>query len=145
MRCHVLRSAVSTAKNAAFALLMLVAHARSAVASDFQALYSFCALKQCADGAGPYANPLLIAPSGTLYGTTSLGGSSGWGTVFAMIPDAKKASGYRHKLLYNFCSAGGNCDDGGYPATGVVRDAAGNLYGTTVNGGGHLKGEVFRV
>jgi uncharacterized repeat protein (TIGR03803 family) len=44
-------------------------------------LYAFCHRKNCADGAYPYG---LIAVKGTLYGTTSGGGTNGDGTVFAL-------------------------------------------------------------
>jgi uncharacterized repeat protein (TIGR03803 family) len=69
--------------------------------------------------------------SGILYGTTQAGGdpncgSVGCGTVFKLTPDGTKT------VLYTF--NGGN--DGAYPYAGLLRDQAGNLYGTTQNGGG---------
>ncbi|MGD0193164.1 MAG: choice-of-anchor tandem repeat GloVer-containing protein [Rhizomicrobium sp.] len=45
-------------------------------------LYSFCSQQNCTDGATPEAG--LVDVSGTLYGTTNGGGSSGHGTVFAL-------------------------------------------------------------
>jgi uncharacterized repeat protein (TIGR03803 family) len=46
-----------------------------------------------------------------------------------------------HKVLYSF--AGGN--DGNGPSDGVVADRAGNLYGTTQNGGTMNDGTVFEL
>lgn len=74
------------------------------------------------DGAYPDAG--LIEVKGTLYGTTSSGGSSGLGTVFSI-----SASGSQ-KVLYSF--AGGA--DGATPRAELI-DVKGTLYGTTVNGG----------
>jgi uncharacterized repeat protein (TIGR03803 family) len=115
-----------------------------ASASSFQVLYSFCAADQCADGSSPYTNPLIIGPTGTLYGTTQLGGDADWGTVFAMIPNGKKTS-YKYKRLYSFCSVGADCDDGFVPATGVISDTSGNLYGTTLYSSNGHKGQVFKL
>jgi len=84
-------------------------------------LYSFTG---GSDGGGPVAG-LLMDAAGNLYGTTAGGGSSGQGTVF-MIDTSNHES-----VLYSF--TGGS--DGGSPQASLVRDAAGNLYGTTSQGG----------
>jgi len=79
--------------------------------------------------------PLIRDASGNLYGTTLNGGAYGGacgsfpigcGIVFKMSPAGKE------KVLYRF--TGGT--DGANPEGGLVRDAAGNLYGTTTYGGG---------
>jgi uncharacterized repeat protein (TIGR03803 family) len=80
------------------------------------------------DGNGP-SSPLVFDKAGNLYGVTSDGGESGWGTVFELT---KKPDGvWARKTLYVF--KGGS--DGGYPGGSsngaLVLDAAGNLYGTT--------------
>jgi uncharacterized repeat protein (TIGR03803 family) len=49
------------------------------------------------------------------------------------------------KVLYSFCPPKSGCSDGKYPEAGLVRDAEGNLYGTTLNGGANGFGVVFRV
>ena len=95
-----------------------------------------------ADGAGPSAE-LLRDSVGNLYGTTAQGGhqsgacnlgNEGNGTcgvVFELIRCDSEPSGYEYKVLYRF--TGG--PDGGNPVSGLVRDASGNLYGTTLLGG----------
>jgi uncharacterized repeat protein (TIGR03803 family) len=86
------------------------------------------------DGANPY-DGVILGPKGTLYGTAVGGGTANNGVVFEI-----DASGNEH-VLYNF--SGGN--DGGGPLGGLVRDAAGNLYGTTSGGGTSGAGVVFKV
>jgi uncharacterized repeat protein (TIGR03803 family) len=44
-------------------------------------------------------------------------------------------------VLYNFTGGA----DGGYPVGGVIRDSAGNLYGTTLNNGKYNGGVVFKI
>jgi uncharacterized repeat protein (TIGR03803 family) len=94
-------------------------------------LYSF---RDNPDGANPLRS-LLRDSAGNLYGTTPLGGSSGSGAVFKLDTTGSET------VLYNF--SGGT--DGDQPQTGLVRDTAGNLYGTTVLGGGSNLGTVFKV
>ena len=71
---------------------------------------------------------LVMDNAGDLYGTTVQGGS-GSGTVFQLAPSA---SGWTHTVLYPFTGGA----DGAEPYKGVTLDAQGNLYGTTVAGGG---------
>jgi uncharacterized repeat protein (TIGR03803 family) len=67
--------------------------------------------------------------SGNLYGTTEVGGLYGWGIVYRL---KRKADGtWKEKILHNFK----NGKWGGFPGSGVVMDAAGNLFGTAVFGG----------
>jgi len=70
---------------------------------------------------------LVFGPAGRLYGN-SYGGDSDYGDVFKLTLGAKGR--WRQRVLYVFQ---GN-QDGAYPIGGVVRDTAGNLYGTTVAG-----------
>jgi uncharacterized repeat protein (TIGR03803 family) len=77
------------------------------------------------DGAHPGAS-LLRDAAGNLYGTTSVGGAHGNGVVFKLSPSGTET------VLYSF-TGGAN---GAFPEAALVRDAAGNLYGTTLNGGG---------
>jgi uncharacterized repeat protein (TIGR03803 family) len=90
-------------------------------------LHSF---KGLGDGTNTLA-PLIRDAAGNLYGTASGGGSfqgpcagSGCGTVFKLAPNGKL------KVLHTFTGA----SDGATPL-GLVRDAAGNLFGTASSGG----------
>ena len=100
-------------------------------ASKEKVLYSFTG---GTDGGDPAAG-LIFDKAGNLYGTTVVGGtgaacSGGCGTVFKLT---KNSSGkWTETVLYNF-QAG---SDGKNPYGGVTMDAEGNLYGTTVSGGG---------
>jgi uncharacterized repeat protein (TIGR03803 family) len=86
---------------------------------------------QCNGGQGywPYENAGFVAvdPSGNVYGTASLGGAYGYGTVFALAGGT-----FTFTDLHDF-EGGGN--DGLYPYGGVRLDSAGSLYGTTTGGG----------
>jgi len=89
-------------------------------------VYSFCSQQNCADGEAPYAG--LIDVKGTLYSTTSQGGTYGEGMVFSVNP----ATG-AETVVYSFCSQQ-NCSDGAEPDGGLI-DVKGTLYGTTLYGG----------
>jgi uncharacterized repeat protein (TIGR03803 family) len=89
-------------------------------------LYRFCSETSCADGQNPIAG-LVVDSTGTLYGTTFYGGAYGYGTVFKLNPTTGQET-----VLYSF--TGGN--DGEGPVGGVLMDRAGNLFGTTLHGGG---------
>jgi uncharacterized repeat protein (TIGR03803 family) len=80
------------------------------------------------DGGDP-ASQLIFDSSGNAYGTTVVGGSFTFGTVFKLTPHANGK--WTETVLHNF--QGGA--DGKYPYGGVTMDAKGNLYGTTVSGG----------
>jgi uncharacterized repeat protein (TIGR03803 family) len=93
------------------------------------------------EGGYPCQN-LIFDSAGNLYGTTNIGGANNYGTVFELTPGAGGA--WTETVLYSFRSLSGGAD--GYsPAGGVVRDAAGNLYGTTTAGGTHEAGTVFEL
>jgi uncharacterized repeat protein (TIGR03803 family) len=98
-------------------------------------LHSF---NSATDGAAPYGG-VIRDNKGNLYGTTSVGGSSGCsgagcGTVYELT------AGGTFTVLHTF---GGS--DGESPQDGLVRDKAGNLYGTTIQGGGSDDGVVFEI
>jgi uncharacterized repeat protein (TIGR03803 family) len=94
------------------------------------------------DGATPEPT-LIFDKSGDLYGTTLLGGAHGVGNVFELMPNA--GGSWKEEVLHQF--KGGS--DG--PWAGVIFDQAGNLYGTTLDGGnlsvcgGQGCGVVFKL
>jgi uncharacterized repeat protein (TIGR03803 family) len=95
---------------------------------DFTTLYSFCALYECTDGAGPTDG--LLDWKGVLYGTMSDGGSTNnEGTAFAF--DTKTGL---ETTVYTFCGDIG-CKDGGDPEGGLAR-IKGKIYGLAQYGGG---------
>lgn len=122
-----LRDSISTirlrAVTVALALVAVLAATPSAQAQLFKTLYSF---PGGAGGSNPTAG-LTPDGAGNFYGTTLFGGlgTSGWGVIFKM-----DAQGHV-TVLYSF--TGGT--DGAYPVGGLVRDAAGNLYGAASFGG----------
>jgi len=100
-------------------------------------LYSFTG---GADGAVPSQPPVFA--NGTLYGTTSGGGSAGLGTVFELTPPAETGGTWTENALYSF----GNSGDGKTPDSPlIVRDGA--IYGTTAGGtgAGDNGGSVFEL
>jgi len=64
----------------------------------------------------------------------------------ATLITAHSASAYTYKVIHDFCSKR-LCADGDQPESGVVMDAAGNLYGTTFSGGtaSEAEGIVFEL
>jgi uncharacterized repeat protein (TIGR03803 family) len=97
-------------------------------------LYSFTG---GADGGFPQFNGVLVRDSeGNLYGTTNQGGTSKCGVVFKLAPD------HSETVLHTFT---GMMLDGCAPQTGLIRDAAGNFYGTTRTGGSSGEGVVFTI
>jgi uncharacterized repeat protein (TIGR03803 family) len=87
-------------------------------------LYAF---KDPPDGALPYGG-LIFDRSGNLYGTAYYGGAHDVGTVYKLT---HRDDSWTESVLYSFKGA----PDGSSPISTLVRDAAGNLYGTTSAGG----------
>jgi uncharacterized repeat protein (TIGR03803 family) len=100
-----------------------------------------------ADGANPSAG-LIQDAAGNLYGTTFLGGvesdscGGSCGVVFKLSPTGSET------VLHSFTGGA----DGAGPYAGLIQDAAGNLYGTTSEGGANSVcplspgcGVVFRL
>ncbi|MGC2111681.1 MAG: choice-of-anchor tandem repeat GloVer-containing protein [Candidatus Korobacteraceae bacterium] len=91
-----------------------------------------------ADGESPGPATLVFDSTGNLYGTTELGGSAGLGTVYKLTPGN---GGWTKTELHSFTGA----QDGSHPMSGVIFDNAGNLYGTTSDGGANGLGTVYQL
>jgi len=99
-------------------------------------LYSFTG---GSDGSNPQA-ALMMDAKGNLYGTTYSGGASGNGVVFELAHHKHKGT-WTYRNLWSF--TGGN--DGGVPVGSLTMDSAGNLYGSTTQGGTGVVGTVFEL
>ena len=84
-------------------------------------LHNFCSRQNCDDGGAPWGN-LIMDGNGNLFGTGYV--------AFELSPGDK---GWTESALHDFLGKNG---DGSGPQAGPIRDAAGNLYGTTLYGGG---------
>jgi uncharacterized repeat protein (TIGR03803 family) len=101
-----------------------------------------------ANGGNPNAGPMVQAANGNFFGIAAVGGgpsncpngnnTNGCGTVFELTPAGKLTA------LYSFCSQTA-CADGEYPEGALVLGSDGNLYGTTISGGAHNGGTVFKI
>lgn len=101
---------------------------------DFKTLYAF---QGAPDGVFPYG-AVLFDTAGNIYGTTYYGGTNGLGTVYRL----SRAGGgqWSETVLYSFKSG----TDGNSSISNLVADAAGNLYGTTSEGG-LGSGTIFKL
>ena len=115
----------------------------------FYLVYTFLGLTQdSTDGSAPYSR-VVIGPDGFLYGTTHSGGNGqgctalhGCGIVYSVRPKPGDIwVPWQETVLYQF-----GIYDGSNPDYGdVVFDQAGNLYGTTRNGGVYSHGAVYKL
>jgi uncharacterized repeat protein (TIGR03803 family) len=101
-------------------LLLLAAGPVSA--QDEAVLYNFPGYS---NGQTPQAS-MIVDSKGNLYGTTTLGGVSGYGTIFEVTLPPTKAPKERVRHSFPMNSN---------PMSNLTFDSAGNLYGTTVGGG----------
>lgn len=90
-----------------------------------------------ADGSTPLNGPAMDA-AGNLYGTTSVGGANGWGTVYRLQPSG---SSWDESVLHSF--QGGS--DGMAASSGIAIDQSGNLYGATEAAGSNGGGTAFEL
>jgi uncharacterized repeat protein (TIGR03803 family) len=75
--------------------------------------------------------------AGNIYGTVAFGGQENYGAVYEL---SRSGSGWVEAILYSFGDP-----DAMYPAHNVILDSAGNLYGTTDEGGAYSLGTVFEL
>jgi uncharacterized repeat protein (TIGR03803 family) len=101
---------------------------------DLKVIYSF---KGQPDAGFPYGG-LTFDASGNLYGTTYYDGKNDLGCVYQLSP--RSTGEWRERVLYSF--RGGK--DGSNPISNLVFDLAGNLYGTTSEGGAGV-GVIFAL
>ena len=91
-----------------------------------------------ADGANPNAG-LIQGRDGNFYGTTSVGGTNKYGTVFRITPDGAET------VLHSFFTGSPGNRDGLVP-NGLILGSDGNFYGTTSQGGAAgASGTVFKI
>ncbi len=117
----------------------------------YQPLYNFAG-QSVGDGQYPQYGMLAVGPDGSFYGTTAQGGGPdncgaihGCGTVFKLQPPptrpASALTPWTEDVLYVFETS----VVGIFPSGNLVFDAAGNLYGTTLEGGTYNQGEVYEL
>lgn len=116
--------------------------------SGFTTLHSFAA---GSDGAGPMSR-LTVRPDGTLWGSTSAGGSGpcsmsngyrGCGTVYKLSPPHNPGLAgltWTMNILYRFSGTNGS-----YPQGDLTFDSSGTVYGTAVNGGTYGWGLIYSL
>jgi len=85
-------------------------------------------------GASPFAGVIRDA-AGNIFGTTYWGGPANAGVVFKVSPAGVGT------VLYSFTGGA----DGGNPQGDLVQDSSGNIYGTTLYGGGANAGVIFKL
>jgi outer membrane protein assembly factor BamB len=81
------------------------------------------------DGNSPIGG-VIADKAGNLYGTTQKGGFPGFGIVLKLTPTSSGL--WKETILHTFQ---GSPSDGATPDSTLVLDSAGNLYGTTLQGG----------
>jgi len=91
-----------------------------------------------ADGLGGSAGRLILDAAGNLYGTCTVGGVNGDGTVYEL---SFRQGQWHLTTLYAFKDQ----PDGALPYGGLIFDKAGNLYGTTYYAGANDVGTVYKL
>jgi len=140
-------SSARIATTVGFVLLLIALAAPPATGQNYRVLYTFTG---GTDGSIPNGN-LTFDSSGNLYGTTNYGGNSvcdccarGCGVVFKLSPNGDGP--WTKTILHTFIGNNGiRGFDGSFPNGGLVFDQAGNIYGTTANGGYYGYGTVFEL
>jgi uncharacterized repeat protein (TIGR03803 family) len=102
--------------------------------SAYRVLYTFMSPQD-----GYPSNALTFDAAGNLYGATHYGGTYNYGTIFKLTPRAH--GNWTKTILHNLKDVSG----GEFPESGIVLDAAGNLYGTTSDGDTRDSGVVFQL
>ena len=122
------KRAASAAYGFVMILLTVVSATWPAQAQTFTVLYQF----NGSDGSHPIAG-LLLDGSGNLYGDTSVGGASTFGTVFKVNQTGDEV------VLLSF-----DVNDGAFPSSSLIMDKDGSLYSTALEGPGGA-GVLFKL
>ncbi len=125
------------------AFVTLSAHAQ-AFATD-ESIFGESILLNFDQSNGSFPSALVRDSAGNLYGTTMAGGDPlngpQLGTAFELLPPKTSGESWQEIILWNF----GNGTDGWDPQAALVRDASGNLYGTTSRGGVDGEGTALEL
>ena len=100
----------------------------------FTTLIDFNANGPTNRGSNPQGN-LVTDGAGFIWGTTSSGGTSYNGTIYKVNINTGVLT----------TKADLNVNSGSYPQGGLANDGAGNLWGTTSQGGTSVSGTIFKV
>jgi uncharacterized repeat protein (TIGR03803 family) len=114
------------------AILGIIVATRAFAAENV--LWSFGSLEPHSDGCQPMAAPTEDS-TGNLYGTTAIGGNDLAGTIFKLTPPGAES------VLWSF----GETTDGIGPIGPMIADSAGDLLGTTFEGGLYDGGTAFEL
>lgn len=124
-------------RSAGYLLWVLPICVYPAVAQTLTTLYSF---QGTPDGGFPFSD-VLLTKGGTLYSTTSGGGSNGAGSVFELVPPSQPGGEWTDKLLVSLPGGSG----GGMPFAGVVEDDSGAFYSANAGTPPNELGNIFQV
>jgi uncharacterized repeat protein (TIGR03803 family) len=126
------------------AAILVAGAAQAAPVKIIPPIFSFTNPLQ---GAEPMGG-LTVDAAGNIYGTTLIGGatcsfngSAGCGAVYQLSPPGQQGGAWTQSVLHSFVHYAGGAE----PAGAVIRDDAGNLYGTTVYGGQYGLGVAYEL
>ncbi len=101
-------------------------------------LYRFTGGSDGGFGGASFADALVFDQAGNIYGTTPTGGANGYGVVFELT---HSGGSWSESVLWSFTGGSAGC----FPASGVIFDSAGNLYGTASYCGTQNQGVVYEL
>jgi uncharacterized repeat protein (TIGR03803 family) len=109
-------------------------------------IYSACGSNGCPGGYNPPAPPVWDS-KGNFWGTMTYGGTNqspclsvfGCGVIYEVTPNGDGT--WTYNVMHEF---GSSSTDGQWPYGGLVRDGAGNFYGSTFLGGAYNNGTIFK-
>jgi uncharacterized repeat protein (TIGR03803 family) len=109
-------------------------------------LYGLCTAGDCSGGYNPPAPPIWDS-NGNLWGTMAFGGitqspcsfTDGCGVVYELTTDGDGT--WTYNVIHQFADSS---TDGQFPDGGLAKDAAGNFYGNTSEGGAYNHGTIFK-